>query len=265
MTDVSVEMSVAEPAHAIRMEEEEKGVPEPVRLFPEDDMVVQGGNAENVPEKAKMTRVVIASIVGNVLEWFDFGIFAFLAPTIGQLFFPKSDPVAGIVNSFVIFGGGFLIRPLGGLLLAHVGDRYGRKQALLVSVVGMAGATFGMGCLPTYEQVGPAAPIALSVLRLVQGLSVGGELVGSMIFAIESVPPHRQVIAGAYCLAGAIGGLTLGAGAGLLLHGFLEPHAIQAWGWRVPFWSGLLIALFAAWMRSGVEESSEFVLNRKQQ
>ena len=154
---------------------------------------------------------MVASVVGNILEWFDFGIFAFLSPQIGVLFFPAGDRFVSTLNAYVVFGGGFIFRPLGGVLLAHIGDVYGRKAALLVSVSGMAGATAAMGCLPTYEDIGPLAPVLLCVLRLIQGLSVGGELVGSIVFAVESMPPERQVLGGAICMAGAIAGLTLGA------------------------------------------------------
>uniref|UniRef100_A0A6U6BG11 Major facilitator superfamily (MFS) profile domain-containing protein n=1 Tax=Guillardia theta TaxID=55529 RepID=A0A6U6BG11_GUITH len=206
----------------------------------------------------RMRTAIIASVVGNVLEWFDFGVFAFLAPQIGFLFFPKADKIAGLLNTFVVFAGGFVIRPLGGILLAHVGDVYGRKLALLLSVVGMAGSTFAMGCLPTYNDIGAAAPVLLCLLRLVQGLSVGGELVGSMVFAVESMQPGRQVLGGSFCLIGAIGGLTLGSAAGLVLHACFSEEELLRYAWRIPFWMGILIGLFAAWLRNGVEESSDF-------
>ena len=197
----------------------------------------------------KVRAAMIASVVGNVLEWFDFGVFAFLSPQIGVLFFPAADRFVSTLNTYVVFGGGFVFRPLGGILLAHIGDVYGRKVALLVSVVGMAGATFAMGCLPTYEDIGPLAPVILCSLRLIQGLSVGGEFVGSIVFAVESMPQHRRVFGGTLCMCGAIAGLTLGAATGLVLHSLFTPDQILAFGWRIPFWCGLLIGLFALWLR----------------
>jgi MFS family permease len=220
--------------------------------------------AEQVPatrppslEAASASRVrkaMVASAVGNILEWYDFGVFAFLSPQIGQLFFPSSDRFVSTLNAYVVFGGGFVFRPLGGIVLAHIGTVHGRKTALLVSVVGMAGATATMGCLPTYHEIGPLAPILLSLLRLIQGLSVGGELVASIVFAVESMPPHRQVLGGALCMAGAIAGLTLGAATGLILHALFTPEQILRVGWRIPFWCGLLIGLFALWLRHAVHE-----------
>ncbi len=199
-------------------------------------------------------KAMIASAVGNVLEWFDFGVFAFLSPQIGKLFFPSSDRFVSTLNAYVVFGGGFIFRPLGGIVLAHIGTVHGRKTALLVSVVGMAGATATMGCLPTYHDVGPLAPVRLSILRLIQGLSVGGEFVGSIVFAVESRPPHRQVLGGALCMSGAVAGLTLGSATGLILHAIFTPEQVLRFGWRIPFWCGLFIGIFALWLRREVHE-----------
>jgi hypothetical protein len=199
-------------------------------------------------------KAMIASAVGNVLEWFDFGVFAFLSPQIGKLFFPSSDRFVSTLNAYVVFGGGFIFRPLGGLVLAHIGTVHGRKTALLVSVVGMAGATATMGCLPTYHDVGPLAPVLLSILRLIQGLSVGGEFVGSIVFAVESMPPHRQVLGGALCMSGAVAGLTMGSATGLILHAIFTPEQVLRFGWRIPFWCGLFIGIFALWLRREVHE-----------
>jgi len=192
----------------------------------------RGGERRGGRERRRVRAALIASVVGNVLEWFDFGVFGFLSPQIGRLFFPPADRFVSTLNAYVVFGGGFIFRPLGGLILAHIGDVYGRKTALLMSVLGMAGATATMGCLPTYEDVGALAPVVLCALRLIQGLSVGGEFVGSMVFAVESMPPHRKNLGGAMCLGGAIAGLTLGAATGLMLHAALTPDQIMRFGWR---------------------------------
>lgn len=136
--------------------------------------------AERELEAAAAARnrrnVVLLGVIGNVLEWFDFSVFGYLAEEIGELFFPEGDAAADLLRSFAFFAGAFFMRPLGGLLFGHVGDRIGRKRALMLSIVTMALSTCCMGCLPTYKSVGAWAPILLAVARLFQGLSVGGQL-----------------------------------------------------------------------------------------
>lgn len=121
-------------------------------------------------------NVVLLGVIGNVLEWFDFSVFGYLAEEIGVLFFPKTNAAASLLQSFAVFAGAFLMRPVGGLLFGHMGDRFGRKRALTTSIVMMAVSTCCTGCLPTYEHVGGWAPVLLTIARLFQGLSVGGQL-----------------------------------------------------------------------------------------
>ena len=137
-------------------------------------------------------RVIAAGVVGNVLEWYDFALFGVLAPVIALHFFPTADPLAGLISSYTVFAIGFLARPLGGVIFGHIGDRFGRRQALVLSVVMMAIPTAAMGLLPTYEQAGILAPILLTLLRIVQGISTGGEFSGSIIFLVEQAPGHRR-------------------------------------------------------------------------
>ena len=133
-------------------------------------------------KKRSSAQNVVAGAFGNVLEWYDFAVFGFLAPVLGQLFFPADDTLAGLIKVYGVFAAGYLMRPLGGLILGHFGDRWGRKRALEISILMMAVPTFLVGCLPTTAQAGTTAAALLIGLRLIQGLSVGGELIGSISY-----------------------------------------------------------------------------------
>ena len=158
-------------------------------------------------------RNVAGGIVGNVIEWYDFALFGFLAPVLSELFFPADDLLAGLIKTYGIFAAGYVMRPLGGVLFGHIGDRIGRKRALELSVVMMTIPTVALGFMPVQESIGLWAPVGLVALRLIQGLSVGGEMIGSMIFLGEIAPPGRR---GLYCSGGGTGvvlGMLLGSAA----------------------------------------------------
>jgi len=142
-------------------------------------------------------RVIVTGMIGNVLEWYDFAVYGFFAATIGQEFFPHQDRVAQLLSAFGVFALGYLMRPLGGAITGHIGDRFGRCAALTFSVVAMAIPTFLIGLLPGYGTLGLLAPIALTLLRMVQGLSVGGEYTSSMVFLVEQAPDGRRGLMGA--------------------------------------------------------------------
>lgn len=203
-------------------------------------------------------RVIVAGVVGNVLEWYDFALFGVLAPFIASHFFPSADPLVGLINSYAVFALGFLARPLGGIIFGHIGDRFGRRQALTLSVCMMAIPTFLMGLLPTYESVGIWAPILLLILRLVQGVSAGGEFSGSIIFLVEQAPDHRRGVYGSVANFGAMIGGLLGAAVGWMISEMLSPGAMQEWGWRVPFLTGILVGFFGLWARIGVPDTPVF-------
>ena len=162
-------------------------------------------------------RVILAGAIGNVLEWYDFAVYGYFATAIGRAFFPKEDPVAQVLAAFGIFAVGFLMRPVGGALLGHIGDKFGRRTALTISVAAMAIPTFLVGVLPGYAVLGVAAPILLTVLRMIQGLSVGGEYTTSVVFMVEHAPPGRRGTIGAMACCGAIGGILLGSATGAIL------------------------------------------------
>lgn len=210
-----------------------------------------------------LTRTTLAGAIGNVLEWYDFGLFGFFAPVIGRLFMPSEGSLIPLLKTYGIFATGFLARPVGGILFGYIGDRMGRKRALEVSVVLMAAATALMGLLPTHASLGLAAPLLLTLLRLLQGLSVGGEYIGSMSFLAEHAPPGRRAFLGSWSSFSVILGSLLGSGVAALCTGLLAESELESWGWRVPFLGGILIGLVGFWLRIGVAESPSFLKLRQ--
>ena len=210
-----------------------------------------------------MTKTVAAGAIGNVLEWYDFGLIGFFAPVISRLFFPSEERLASLLGTFGVFATGFLMRPLGGLIFGYIGDRLGRKRALELSVLLMAVPTTLVGLLPTYAQIGLGAPLFLTLFRLLQGLSVGGEYIGSMSFLSEHAPPHRRAFLGSWSSFSVILGSLLGSGVAAVLSGLLEEAQLETWGWRVPFLGGILIGLVGLWLRTGVDESPTFLEARR--
>jgi MHS family proline/betaine transporter-like MFS transporter len=141
---------------------------------------------------AHIRRVIAAGMIGNALEWYDFAIYGYFAVQIGRHFFPHGDAVAQLLSAFGVFAIGYLMRPIGGVLVGHIGDRFGRRTALVFSVTAMAMPTFLMGLLPGYQTIGVLAPVGLTLLRVLQGLSVGGEYTSSMVFLVEHAPEGRR-------------------------------------------------------------------------
>jgi MFS family permease len=163
---------------------------------------------------AQTRRVIAAGMIGNVLEWYDFAIYGYFASAIGRQFFPHEDAVAQLLLAFGVFALGFLMRPIGGAFVGHIGDQFGRRAALTFSVAAMAIPTFLIGLLPGYATLGLLAPAALTLLRMVQGLSVGGEYTSSMVFLVERAPEWRRGLMGALIACGATGGVLLGSAVG---------------------------------------------------
>jgi MHS family proline/betaine transporter-like MFS transporter len=167
-----------------------------------------------------------------VLEWYDFALFGFFAQQIGAHFFPADDPTASLIAAFGTFAAGFLMRPIGGALFGWVGDKFGRKQALIWSVLAMAFPSFFIGVLPGTESIGIAAPILLLLCRLLQGIAVGGEYGASAVFLVEGAEPGRRGWMGSWAPVGAFAGTLLGSAAGAIVNFTLPPEAVLAWGWR---------------------------------
>ncbi|KGE03700.1 L-Proline/Glycine betaine transporter ProP [Pseudohaliea rubra DSM 19751] len=185
-----------------------------------------------------------------MLEWYDFAIFGFLAPTMSPLFFPDDDPVVALIQTYGIFAAGYLMRPLGGIVFGHIADRIGRTQALRWSIAMMAVPTVLVGLLPTHANIGASAAALLILLRLVQGVSVGGELIASITFLVEAAPDNRRGLHGSWALFGAVSGILLGSAVVSLVEAFIDPQAMSDYGWRIPFLLGLVIFLMGRWLRS---------------
>lgn len=194
-------------------------------------------------------RNVAAGTVGNMLEWYDFAVYGFLAPTIGPLFFPSEDRVASLLSAFAVFALGYVARPIGGILFGHVGDRFGRKTAMMASIGLMGTATLAIGLLPTHQMVGTLAAVMLSVLRVVQGIAVGGEYGGSMVFIGENAPRKHRGAVTALAQCGALSGTLLGSAMVALTSGVLGDAAMTAWGWRLPFLIGAAVAVLGLLLR----------------
>ena len=200
-------------------------------------------------------KVIAAGMIGNVLEWYDFAIYGYFAAIIGRQFFPHENAVAQLLSAFGIFAVGYLMRPIGGALIGHIGDRFGRRAALTFSVLAMAVPTFLIGLLPGYATLGLVAPIALTVLRVVQGLSVGGEYTSSMVFLVERAPEGRRGLMGALAASGATCGILLGSAVGAGFAASMSEQALETWGWRVPFLFGLVVGIAGYLLRRHVLET----------
>ena len=196
------------------------------------------------------SRLIAAGTIGNVLEWYDFSIYGFFALQIGATFFPSGDRIAEALAAFSVFAVGYLARPLGAIVIGHVGDRAGRVAALTLSILGMVIATLGMALLPGHATLGVAAPIALTLLRLLQGIAVGGESAIANVFMVEQAPTGRRALSSAIGGVGYAIGIQLASLAALACASAMTPAELQAWGWRMPFWLSLIVALSGLYVRS---------------
>nr|WP_230940359.1 MFS transporter [Burkholderia multivorans] len=210
-------------------------------------------------DQKSLRRIVMASVAGNALEWYDFFLYSTAAALVfGELFFPKgTDPLIGTLGAFAGFAVGFAARPLGGVVFGHIGDRFGRKGALVWTLSIMGGATFLIGVLPTYAQVGIWAPVLLLALRILQGIAAGGEWGGGVLMISESAPPEKRGFYASLSQIGVGGGFVLSAAIFFLVQ-MLPKVAFMSWGWRVPFLLSILIFGVGVYIRSKLPESAEF-------
>ena len=197
-------------------------------------------------------KIIAAGIIGNIIEYYDFALIGFLAVMMGHLFFPSTNPFLSLMGSFGAFAAGMIMRPLGAAIFGHIGDRIGRRFALITSLVLMALPTFLIGFLPTYAQIGIMAPILLVALRMIQGLSVGGEYASSIVYLVEQSSPGRQNLYGSFVSVGAKIGMALGSAlcGGLLW--YLGEDVMGQWGWRIPFILSIFIAITGLYLRRGL-------------
>lgn len=210
------------------------------------------------PERAPSHRAALAAWIGSALEYYDFFIYGTAAALVfGRVFFPSSDPAAGTLLSLATFGVGYAARPVGAVVLGHLGDRLGRRTVLLVTVVMMGAATFLVGCLPTYASIGVAAPILLVTLRLLQGFSAGGEQAGANSLTLEHAPDRQRAFFSSFTLSGTQGGQAI-ATAVFLPIATLPDHDLNTWGWRIPFWASAVVTLVGFFIRRTLEETPVF-------
>lgn len=187
--------------------------------------------------------------MGTFVEWFDYAAYGYLAATIALVFFPEDEGRSALIKTFGLFALSFLIRPIGGVVWGHLGDRYGRKRTLSLSILMMSGATFLIALLPGHAAIGAAAPALLFSLRLVQGFSAAGEYAGASTYLAETAPAHRRGLFDAIVPASTACGLLAGSLLAALLTGVLDDAAMQSWGWRVPFLLAAPLGLIGLYIR----------------
>jgi MHS family proline/betaine transporter-like MFS transporter len=203
-------------------------------------------------------RAVTAAVIGNVLEWYDFAVYAFVATILARKFFPPGDEVTALLSTFLAYGLGFVARPVGGIVIGRLGDLRGRRLALLLTMSLMAAGTVMIGLLPTYASIGLAAPLLLVLARLLQGFSAGGEWGSSTAYIVEWAPPDRRGYYGSFQQVSTVGGLLLGSAVAALFNTLLTPEQMDAWGWRVPFLLGGILGPVGLWMRRTMQETPAY-------
>lgn len=216
----------------------------------------QTSHTKNTQNHTK--TIILAGIVGNVIEWYDFALYGYLAPVISLLFFPNDNELVSLLETYGVFAAGFIMRPIGAGVFGYIGDRISRRTELFISVILMAIPTFVLGLLPDYRQIGIAAPIILILLRLVQGLSVGGEFTGSVTYVAETAPQNRRGFVASFANVGSTAGLLLGLGSVTLMTHLLSDSHLQNWGWRLPFLFGGLLGWAGLYIRSNIPDSEVF-------
>lgn len=207
--------------------------------------------------KSVLHRAIGASAIGNAVEWFDYGVYAYLATYIARSLFP-GDGESGMVYTLLGFAVSFLIRPVGGMIWGPLGDRIGRKRVLATTIILMAGSTLAVGLIPSFDMIGIGAPILLYALRMIQGLSAGGEYGGAATFMAEYAPDRKRGFYGSFLEVGTLAGFTLGNLVALLLVNVLDDASMDSWGWRIPFMIAGPLGLIGMYLRSRVEDTPVF-------
>lgn len=211
-----------------------------------------------------MKKVVISGMVGNGLEWYDYALYGQMAWLLGKLFFPAGDASVQLLASFGVFAAGFIVRPVGAVFFGWLGDKYGRRLAMVVAVLMMAIPTGLIGVLPTYAEIGIAAPILLTIIRLLQGVSLGGEFSGSMTYIVEHAPTHRRGIAGSTSIISLMIGFLLGLFVVRGCIAYFGNEVFEEWAWRLPFIAGIGVGLIGFYIRRHCDESPIYEQARKE-
>ncbi|MYR89595.1 MFS transporter, partial [Streptomyces sp. SID685] len=211
-----------------------------------------------VTDPALVKRAVKAAALGNAMEWFDFGVYSYIAVTLGKVFFPSGNPTAQLLSTFGAFAAAFLVRPLGGMVFGPLGDRVGRQKVLALTMIMMAAGTFAIGLIPSYGSIGVGAPLLLLAARLVQGFSTGGEYAGASTFIAEYAPDKRRGFFGSWLEFGTLAGYIGGAGLVTLMTALLSSADLLSWGWRVPFLIAGPMGIIGLYLRMRLEETPAF-------
>lgn len=201
---------------------------------------------------------LVPGIIGNILEWYEFALYGYFVHTISRLFFPVNNQALSLIATFSVFAIGFLMRPLGAVIFGHIGDRYGRKKALISAIFCMAIPTGLMGLLPDYEALGIYAAVLLTFLRLLQGLAVGGEFTGSFVYLVEHAPARQRGFYGSLTLCSGIVGVMLGSGVSALVGYLANGTTAELWAWRIPFVLGFALGLLGFYVRRSMPETPGF-------
>ncbi|OBU03442.1 glycine betaine/L-proline transporter ProP [Morganella psychrotolerans] len=215
-------------------------------------------NDITIIDDGKLKKAITAASLGNAMEWFDFGVYGFLAYVLGQVFFPAVSPGVQMIAALATFSVPFLIRPLGGLFFGIMGDKFGRQKVLSITIIIMAVSTFCIGLIPSYATIGIWAPVLLLLAKLAQGFSVGGEYSGAAIFVAEYSPDRKRGFMGSWLDFGSIAGFVCGAGVVVLLSSILGEESFHEWGWRIPFFLALPLGVIGLYLRHALEETPAF-------
>ena len=219
----------------------------------------------SVSEFSKMKKVILSCVAGSALEWYDFAIYGFFASIIGKLFFPSGDEFQQLIASFGAFASGLIARPIGAVMFGYIGDIFGRKKALVISIYMMAVPTALMGLLPTYEQIGIWAGIVLTLIRILQGLALGGGFTGTIVFLYEHSSAERKSTYSAWAPFSLVSGFILGAIVATCMDKMLDTQQLEMFGWRIPFVLSFFGTFVAKYVRDKLEDPKEFTELQKEE
>lgn len=222
------------------------------------------GNS-NISEFARMKKVIISCVAGSALEWYDFAVYGFFATTIGRLFFPSGDEFQQIIASFGAFASGLIARPIGAVMFGYIGDKFGRKKALVISIYMMAIPTAVMGFLPTYAQIGIGAGILLTLIRILQGLALGGGFTGTIVFLYEHASEHKKATYSAWAPFSLVTGFILGAFVSTILSKVFDARGLETYGWRIAFILSFIGTFVAEYVKRKLEDPAEFLAQQKRE
>jgi MHS family proline/betaine transporter-like MFS transporter len=222
------------------------------------EVVIETALRNEAEAASHAKKAIAAGVWGTVVEWYDYAVYGFLATIIAQAFFPSKDETTALLSAFAAFGVGFVARPLGGIVIGRLGDVYGRKAALILSLLLMAISTVGIGLIPTYQAIGIVAPALLVLCRIVQGFSAGGEWGGATAFMVEWAPSNKRGFYGSLQQASVAGGLLIGSGAAASVATILTTDQLNNWGWRIPFLLGGVLLPLGLYIRRNIEDTPAF-------